>query len=54
VPVLGALTPRPESRHYIDQIRSDLQARVAHGGRDVKELARILERLDEISQTPPT
>ena len=54
VPVLGALTPRPESRHYLDRIRDDLQARIANGGRDVKELARILERLDEISRTPPT
>lgn len=54
VPVLGALTPRPGSRHYLDRIRGDLQARIGRGGRDVKELARILERLDEIARTPPT
>ena len=54
VPVLGALTPRPGSRHYLDRIRADLQARIAKGGGDVNELAQILARLDELSQTPPT
>jgi hypothetical protein len=54
VPVLGALTPRPESHYYLDRIRADLRARIANGGGDVKELAQILARLDELSQTPPT
>jgi hypothetical protein len=54
VPVLGALTPRPGSRHYLDRIRADLQARIAKGGGEVKEPARILARLDELAQTPPT
>ncbi|MGH6895469.1 MAG: hypothetical protein ACREJ5_02825 [Geminicoccaceae bacterium] len=54
VPLLGALTPRPVSRHYVARIREDLRRRIAKGGRDVEELRGILERLDRIAGNPPT
>ncbi|MGH6914268.1 MAG: hypothetical protein ACREH3_11250 [Geminicoccales bacterium] len=54
VPLLGALTPRPVSRHYVARIREDLRRRIAKGGRDVEELRGILERLDGIIRGPPT
>ena len=49
VPLLGALTPRPESRHYVVRIGEDLRGRIARGGRDAEELRRLLERLDRIT-----
>lgn len=48
VPLLGTFTPRPSSRHYVDRIRADLARRIAGGGRDVEQLRRISERLDEL------
>jgi hypothetical protein len=54
VPLLGAFTPRPGSRHYVARLRDDLRRRIGHGGRDIEELRQILERLDEISRNPPT
>jgi len=53
VPVLGALTPRPGSAHYVVRIRDDLRDRIAKGGRDAQDLRRLLERLDRIT-APPT
>lgn len=54
VPLLGALTPRAESEHYLVRIRGDLRQRIAHGGRDAEELRRLLERIDQITASPPT
>jgi len=53
VPLLGALTPRPGSAHYVVRIRDDLRDRIAKGGRDARDLRRLLERLEGISG-PPT
>ena len=52
VPLFGALTPRPESVHYVVRIREDLRGRIARGGRDAEELRRLLERLDRITGSP--
>lgn len=54
VPVLGALTPRPESDHYVARIRADLRRRVARGGRDAGQLRELLDGLDQITATGPT
>ena len=54
VPLLGALTPRPGSQHYVARLRGDLRRRIGEGGRDVEELRRILGRLDEITGNWPT
>ena len=49
VPLLGALTPRPQSAHYVARIRADLRRRVARGGRDAAQLRELLDRLDQIT-----
>jgi hypothetical protein len=52
VPVIGSLTPRPMSAHYLERIRSDLAQRLARGakeGRDAAALARVLGQLDALS-----
>lgn len=54
VPLLGAFTPRPGSHHYVARLREDLRRRIGHGGRDVEELRRLLEQLDEITGNPAT
>jgi hypothetical protein len=54
VPLLGTLTPRAESEHYVARIKDDLRHRIAHGGRDVDELRRLLERIDQITGPEPT
>jgi hypothetical protein len=54
VPLLGALTPRAGSQHYVARLRGDLRRRIGEGGRDVEELRRILGRLDEIAGRPMT
>jgi hypothetical protein len=51
VPVLGVLTPRPESDHYVASIRADLRRRIASGGRDAGQLRELLNRLDQITRT---
>lgn len=53
VPLLGPLTPRPGSAHYVARLRDDLRRRIARSGRDVEELRRLLNRLDEIARDPP-
>jgi hypothetical protein len=54
VPVLCALTPRPESDHYVAKIRADLRRRIARGARDAGQLRALLDRLDRITATDPT
>lgn len=54
VPLLGAFTPRPGSQHYVARLRDDLRRRIGHGGRDITELRRVLERFDELTGSPPT
>ena len=54
VPALGALTPRPQSDHYVARIRTDLRRRIARGGRDVGQLRELLDRLDRITATGST
>ena len=49
VPALSALTPRPQSAHYVARIRADLRRRVARGGRDAAQLRELLDRLDQIT-----
>jgi hypothetical protein len=49
VPVLGALTPRAVSTHYVRRIRADLERRLAGGGADAEQLGRILRHLDRLS-----
>jgi hypothetical protein len=46
VPVLGALTPRAASAHYLGRIRADLERRQAAGGAEAEQLGRILRQLD--------
>jgi hypothetical protein len=53
VPVIGSFLPRPMSGHYVDQIRSDLEQRVARGGPDAAQLRRILAQLDALSRRGP-
>jgi hypothetical protein len=57
VPVIGSLMPRPMSAHYLEQIRSDLEQRVAQGardrGRDTQRLERILAQLDALGRRAP-
>jgi len=52
VPVLGALTPRAMSAHYVRAIRADLERRLADGGPDALQLRSILEHLDRLSGPP--
>jgi phosphatidylglycerophosphate synthase len=54
VPLLGSLTPRAASEHYVTRIRADLRQRIARGGRDAEELHRLLERIDQVSAGRPT
>lgn len=54
VPLLGSLTPRPASEHYVARIRDDLRHRIARGDRDADELRRLLERIDQITAGQPT
>lgn len=49
VPLLGSLTPRPMSPHYLACIRSDLARRIAAGTRDAGELRRVIARLDRVT-----
>lgn len=51
VPLLGALTPRPEADHYVASIRADLQRRIVRGGRNAEALRQLLARLDQITAT---
>jgi len=53
VPVLGALTPRAMSAHYVQAIRADLERRLARGGADATQLRPLLEHLDRLSGPPP-
>lgn len=48
VPVLGSLTPRAMSPHYLQRIRTDLEHRIASGEGDREQLRTILERLDGV------
>lgn len=52
VPVLGALTPRPRSTHYLERIRTDLRARIARNAGDADELQRVLEAIDRLNREP--
>jgi hypothetical protein len=52
VPVLGALTPRAMSAHYVQAIRADLERRLARGGADATQLRLVLEHLDRLSGPP--
>lgn len=52
VPVLGALTPRPLSHHYLERIRADLMERIARGDGETEELRRILDAIDQLSREP--
>jgi hypothetical protein len=52
VPVLGALTPRASSAHYVGRIRADLERRRASGGADAEQLGRILRHLDRLTGPP--
>ena len=54
VPVLGALTPRPQSDHYVARIRADLRRRIARGGSDARQLRELLDRFDRITATGST
>ena len=54
VPVLGSLTPRSMSPHYLRRIRADLEHRIAAGEGDREQLRGVRERLDElITRQPP-
>lgn len=53
VPVLGSLTPRSMSRHYVDRVRADLEHRISRGERHPEELRRILRHLDRLEAGPP-
>lgn len=46
VPVMGSLTPRPTSRHFVERIRRDLERRIARGHNDPEELRRLSAELD--------
>lgn len=46
VPVMGSLTPRPSSRHFVARIRGDLWRRIARGDPDPAELDRLASELD--------
>ena len=50
VPVLGTLTPRAGSAHYLRRIRADLEQRQAAGGTDAEQLHRILRQLDRLTE----
>jgi hypothetical protein len=52
VPVLGALTPRAMSAHYLGAIRADLERRLAQGGSDASRLRPLLEHLDRLKGPP--
>ena len=53
VPVLGALTPRAMSAHYLRAIRADLERRLAAGEMDALQLRPLLEQLDRLTAPPP-
>jgi len=53
VPVLGALTPRAMSAHYVQRLRADVARRVAAGAPDADRLRRLLQHLDGLSVPPP-
>jgi hypothetical protein len=55
VPVLGALTPRPVSAHYVERIRADLVARIERGAGDADDLRRTVDEIDRLSRerSPP-
>jgi hypothetical protein len=46
VPVIGSLTPRPSSRHFVERIRADLERRLALGDPD-PELRRLSFELEQ-------
>jgi hypothetical protein len=48
VPVLGSLTPRSMSLHYLRRIRADLEHRIATGEGDREQLRGVRKRLDEL------
>ncbi len=50
VPVLGALTPRASSAHYVGRIRADLEQRQAAGGTDAGQLDQVLRQLDRLTE----
>jgi hypothetical protein len=52
VPVLGALTPRAMSAHYVRAIRADLERRLAAGDADPAQLRPVLEHLDRLKGPP--
>lgn len=49
VPVLGSLTPRSMSAHYLERIEDDLRRRVALGGPQAQRLQRVLEQVEHLS-----
>lgn len=49
VPVLGSLTPRSMSAHYLERIRSDLRRRVTQGGPEAGRLRQVLARVEELN-----
>ena len=53
VPVLGALTPRAMSAHYVQRLRADVARRVAAGAPDAERLRHLLQHLDGLSVPPP-
>ena len=52
VPVLGALTPRAMSAHYVLRLRADVARRLAAGAPDAERLRRLLRHLDGLSAPP--
>jgi hypothetical protein len=52
VPVLGALTPRAMSAHYVGSLRADVARRLAAGAPDAERLRRLLQHLDRLSAPP--
>jgi predicted anti-sigma-YlaC factor YlaD len=52
VPVLGALTPRAMSAHYVRSLRGDVARRLVAGAPDAERLRRLLRHLDRLSAPP--
>jgi hypothetical protein len=50
VPVLGSLTPRSGSTHYLDRIKADLARRISARPRDAARLRQVLARVEQISR----
>jgi hypothetical protein len=50
VPVLGSLTPRSGSAHYLGRIKADLARRIAAQPRDAARLRQALARIEQIGR----